>query len=221
MTPEHFLFIPTVFFLGFFFGGMFSQRNRHANESSSENGVIELASPATSVYALGISFLTFASIFVATHMLPLFGGAKALHLILQGKHLFDQRPSFTSSEIYQRLNDYGELGRAMYQRFTYSVDVVFPISFLVFLLVLNRFVGERTTLSQLTRRRLMALPAIWFASDMIENAIVFSLIAQFPGRNEFLSGILGFVTIAKFGLLLLSIMVPAIGSVLFRKKKGI
>ena len=55
-----------------------------------------------------------------------------------------------------------------------------------------------------------ALPFIWFGTDMLENAIVFTLLTQFPMQNEFLGAIVGFVTVAKFSFLLLAIAAPAV-----------
>ncbi len=67
------------------------------------------------------------------------------------------------------------------------------------------------------RKALVALPIVWFGSDMLENTLVFSMISQYPVQNEVLGGILGFVTVAKFSLLLLSIAGPAVFLVVLKK----
>lgn len=207
MTPAHLFFIPTVFFLGFFAGGMATSFFRRASPVDMESGSVH---GQTSAKALLIAFVVFATVFVATHMSPQFGGSKAISVAMHGMPILDQRPSFSSDDVYQRLDAFGMAGRDMYQRFTYSSDVVFPLTLLVFLSLLAKFVAQRSLLSIRWRKALVALPFVWFASDMLENAIVYSLLSQFPVRNDALGGMVGFVTVAKFGLLLLSIAVPAV-----------
>jgi hypothetical protein len=214
MTPAHLFFIPSVFFLGFFAGGIAASFFRPASPVGVESGS---GHGQTSAKALLIAFVVFATVFVATHMSPQFGGAKAISAALHGLPILDQQPSFSSDDVYQRLEAFGMAGRDMYQRFTYSSDLVFPLTLLVFLSLLAKFVAQRSVLSIQWRKALMALPFVWFASDMLENAIVFSLLSQFPTRNDALGGLVGFVTVAKFGLLLLSIAVPAVCLVVLKK----
>ena len=207
MTPAHLFFIPSVFFLGFFAGGMAASFLRPASPAGTERGSVH---GQTSVTALWIAFVVFAIVFVATHMSPQFGGAKAISMAMPGMPILDQRPSFTSDGVYQRLDAFGLEGRAMYRRFTYGSDVGFPLSLLVFLSLLARFAAQRSVRSVGWSKALVALPFVWFASDMLENTMVFSLLSQFPAKNDALGGMLGYVTVAKFGLLLLSIAVPAV-----------
>ncbi len=202
MTPAHIFFIPSVFFLGFLLGGIFASRSKGQARAIQDGG--------PTGQTLVIALVVFAVIFVATHVFPQFGGSKAITVATHGMPILDQRPSFSGNDVYLRLEAFGEIGRAMYQRFTYSVDVIFPLSLLVFLSLLARFVARRTTLNAVARNYFVALPFIWFGSDMLENAIVFTLLAQFPTHSVFLGGIVGFVTVAKFSFLLLAIASPAV-----------
>lgn len=219
MTPEHILFIPTVFFLGFFLGGIVSQINKNSNSINTSKRNLsekEVKSIFTSIYPLGFSFFILISIFIATHVLPFFGGAKALSIISNGKPLFDQRPVFTNLEFYHRLNYFGEAGREMYQRFTYTVDIIFPLALLSFLILLTGFIANRNSFSKKVYFRLLTIPILWFLFDMIENSILFFLIGQFPIQYEFLSANLGIVTYGKFCLLFLSIFLPGVFSIYLR-----
>ncbi len=216
MTPAHVFFIPTVFLLGLFVGGMLSTRLLRSDPAPDADSVVQ-AKP--SVKTLAIAFIVFACIFAATHGYPQFGGAKAISAAAHGIPLLDQRPAFSSIAVFDRLEAIGPIGRGMYQQFTYSVDVIFPLSLLAFLFSLTRFVRQRVTSNKRLRQVLETSPFIWFATDMLENAIVFTLLLQFPARNDFLGSILGFVTVLKFSLLLLSIAGPAIVMVAFRKSE--
>lgn len=216
MTPAHIFFIPSIFFLGFILEGLAGSRSR--SDGSAIAGNTTHSGPL--IRTLVIAFFVFASIFVATHMSPQFGGAKAVTAVMHGMPLFDQRPSFSSADVFQRLDAFGDAGRNMYQRFTYSVDIIFPLSLLVFLSLLARFVNQRVALSAGLRKLLLAIPAIWFSADMLENIIVYTLIAQFPAQNDLLGGSVGYVTVAKFSLLLLSIAGPAILIVARRRERA-
>lgn len=215
MTPAHAFFIPSVFFLGFLFGGIVASRRAPI---AVPQGDAKLSGPTGRT--LMIAFIVFAGIFSATHLFPQFGGSKAISVAVHGMPILDQRPAFSSIDVFQRLEAFGEAGRAMYQRFTYSADIVFPLSLLVFLALLARFAAQRIMLSAAMRNMLVVLPLIWFGADMMENAIVYTLISQFPAKNDYLGEIVGLVTVSKFILLLLSIATPAILLVVMRKDTG-
>lgn len=216
MTPAHVFFIPSVFFLGLLVGAIATARFQRAAPATPHSGSAQVTGK-TSARSVVLAFIVFAVVFAATHLSPQFGGAKAITVAMHGMPILDQRPSFSSADVYARLDAFGPVGRGMYQRFTYSVDVVFPLSLLIFLSLLARFVTQRTGLNAGWRPILLALPFAWFISDMLENAMVFSLIANFPIQNDLLGGIVGYVTAVKFSLLLLSIAVPAVCLVVLQR----
>ena len=152
--------------------------------------------------------LVLVASFAATHLLPLPGGANALHSSLGHQALFDQSPASSTDEVYARLDRYGEAGRQAYARFTYTGDVVFPVVLLAFLLVMARFVAERVMPSKQVRILLLLAPVLWFVSDALENATIYRLILEYPTHNDFLGEALGVVTRTKFGLLLASLVFP-------------
>lgn len=209
MTPAHVLFIPTVFLLGFLLG-------RLLTSSAPQQGA--RAAVKSGVRTLLTAFVAFCGIFAITHFTTLFAGSKAISLAAHGMPLLDQRPSFSSHEVFERLDAFGAVALAMYRRFTYTVDVVFPFSLLILLLLLGRSAARNTSVGAATRKVLTALPVIWFGADMLENTIIFTLIARLPSQEHLLAGVLGFVTVAKFTLLALSITGPAILFIARRKR---
>ena len=224
MPAEHIIYIPMVFLLGFVLGGWLvtrlARRQLPATREPAAGARAEGATrTATSMWPVLSAFAVFASAFISTHIFPLFGGVKAIASATAGLRLLDQQPAFSSAEVYARLTEFGVAGRTLYQQFTYSTDVLFPLTLLVFLLLLARYVSARIALGTRLRRSLLALPLLWFATDMLENAMLFSLLAGFPARNDRLASGLGLVTVGKFVLLLLSISAPLLGSVLLRKSR--
>jgi hypothetical protein len=222
MPAEHIIYIPMVFLLGFVLGSWLVTRLARrqlpeTGEIAAEASAEGATRTATSIWPVLSAFAVFASVFISTHIFPFFGGAKAIVNATAGLRLLDQQPAFSSAEVYARLTEFGVAGRTLYEQFTYSTDVLFPLTFLVFLLLLARYVSARSAFGTGLRRSVLALPLLWFATDMLENAMLFSLLAGFPTRNDLLASGLGLVTVGKFVLFLLSISAPLLCSVLLRK----
>lgn len=193
MTPEHIIFIPTIFLLGLLTGILSSVRR---------------SGGATAVLlTLGIAL----SVFVLNHLTPIPTGVVALHDITGGQPIFDQSPSFDRAEVLARLDAFGADGRALYQRFTYTGDLLFPLSVLLFLLTFARFSARQLARTAIWIPYLTILPIAWFAFDMLENTLVFSLIAAFPDERPALAAILGPVTAIKLLLLPTSLIAQFVG----------
>ncbi|MEO7989272.1 MAG: hypothetical protein ABI663_07005 [Chryseolinea sp.] len=129
---------------------------------------------------------------------------------LNGAAIFDKTPSYSSSEVYHRIASFTPAGIYLYKQFTYTTDVLFPVTMFVFLALLCRYTSQHVGLSRPIQITLLCIPGTWFVSDMLENFIVFRLLQILPAKNEFLAATLGYVTIIKFSLLLLSVSVPGL-----------
>ena len=218
MTIHHLFYIPTVFFLGLVFGALISER-RAGKMTGNGQTKVDSANLVriVSTNVLLFAFLIFAGVFVITHLFPIPYGAKVVQSALGGFPLFDKQPSFSSTEVYDRLQAYSLEGFNEYKRFTYTIDLIFPIAFFYFLFTLSRFFVVRISLSNFLAKAIIALPFIWLGFDLLENSMMFTLLSGIPNRLDFIAGILGFVTATKFGLLLLSILVPPVFLVLGKK----
>lgn len=200
-------FIPLVFLVGVMAGSIFTARFFRSKTAELKTNKTKLPSR---IGQLLVSFAVLMGIFSVTHIVPQWGGSKAITVMAHGTPLLDQQPVFSSREVIERLDAFGLAGREMYRRFTYTIDVIFPVSLFIFLVTIKRFVVQARTLSKRASMVLTGLPITWFAADMIENAIIFTLIGQFPNENLILGGILGYLTVVKFGLLSLSLLFPAV-----------
>jgi hypothetical protein len=202
MTSAHILYIPTIFLLGFLSGSLagkgFNSSDNPANESRITGKVL-----------LG-SFVIFAIVFIGTHFFDIPRSSKALTKALNRLEIFDKKPAYTSTEVYSRMELFPENGRLLYQQFTYTIDILFPLTLFVFLFLLSQFVINRITISRTSQIVLMIVPVLWLSMDFIENAIIFNLLNHFPVKNYTLAGSLGYITITKFSLLLLSILAPTV-----------
>lgn len=149
-------------------------------------------------------------VFAITHYAPIPYGLKDVTTAGGQAQILDLAPAFTRDEVHARLTSFGVEGRAIYQRFAVTTDVAFPMAMLAFLLVFARFASERALHAPAAHYLALAVPIVWFATDMIENLTIFTLIAKYPARIGWLEGNLGCVTIAKRVTLLASIAMPSL-----------
>ncbi|MCV9386017.1 hypothetical protein [Reichenbachiella ulvae] len=216
MTSAHLLYIPIVFSLGLLVGTLLSSNAERSTKSHQKpDGLFPKGS------TLFGSFLIFMAAFVGTHFFEIPRSSKAVSTALNDLEIFDKAPSFSSEEVYSRIASFPLYGMAIYKEFTYTIDVFFPITLLAFLILLSLYVTKRGPISRQFRITLLLIPMIWFVMDMIENYSIYHLLDTFPAKNETLAGMLGYITITKFTLLLLAILIPTIlrtfGKSLLRK----
>lgn len=202
MTSAHILYIPTIFLLGFLTGSLAGKG--FANSDNRANG------PDISGRVLLGSFVIFAFVFVGTHFFEIPRSSKAVTKALNGLEIFDKKPSYTSDEVYSRIQSFPDSGIVLYKQFTYTIDILFPITLFAFLFLLSRFVVKRTAVGRTSQIVLMAIPVFWLSMDLIENTVIFNLLNNFPVKKCVLAGFLGYITITKFSLLLLSILAPTL-----------
>jgi hypothetical protein len=158
-----------------------------------------------SLMPVTLSALVLAGVFAATHLLPIPGGKKAVTAAIDNGRLFDQSPSFDAAEVLVRLEGFGEQGRAAYQTMMYTSDLIFPLAILALLLLTSRYLFLIDGQARLPR--VAALLAVsFFGTDMIENSIIYYLLATFPEASS-LGSLLGIVTSAKFAFLASAVLV--------------
>lgn len=206
MTSAHILYIPIIFFLGFLTGTLTIRKPNGKSNSSILSGK----------FVIG-AFVIFIIAFIGTHFFPIPKSSRAVSIVLNGREIFDKKPSYSAEEVYTRLSEFPKAGIELYKSFTYTIDVLFPLTLLAFLFLLSRFVAGQSTIRKPLKTFASVIPIIWFASDMVENIVIFQLLDRFPERQNFLAGSLGYITITKFTLLLLSVVTPVL-TILLRKK---
>lgn len=206
MTTQHLFYIPTVFLLGFVFGIIFSENRLLRSTNNSDGSFRDRMSKNKLLY----TFLIFILVFIITHLFEIPWGSKQVSSLLNGQEIFDKKPLFSSDEVYTKIGTFSEEGLKVYQRFTYTVDIIFPVSFFVFLLTFAQFVAYRIKKPKLINRIITILPTLWLITDFLENLILYIILSNYPTRYEFLGGIIGVVSAIKFTLLFCSIITPVI-----------
>jgi hypothetical protein len=206
VTREHIYFVPIVFALGVVLGSLLTRHRMSRLASKRFDEEPGVPPPRTTARSLWFPLGVFLLLFAVTHVFGTHGGARNVEDALEGQAIFDQRASFSASEVYARVERFGAAGREAYKRMTFTSDLVFPLALLVFLLQLTRYVGERAPgVPSVVKTALWFFPVAWFLADLIENWTVFQLLDQFPVRDDALASRLGALTHVKFGLLLASV----------------
>lgn len=192
MPWNHLIFIPAVFLIGALAGVLVTTPRTGRSRAL--------------IATLGLFLITL----LVTHAAPIPGGVHALQARVNHQQLFDQHPAFSPAELYDRVAAFGAIGREAYQHFTYSTDLIFPLALFSFLVVLAGFVGERVGSMGTPHRILQLAPILWLATDLVENGIIFFLLAAYPTQHAVPETMLAYVTVSKFVLLLLSFTLPLV-----------
>jgi hypothetical protein len=144
-----------------------------------------------------VSFAAFVVILVVTHAATFPGSLAHLMQVTHAQPILDLKPSFSSAETYQRLQDFGIDGRLAYLQTMLTIDTIFPISAFVFLFLLGRYAASRMRLSSSQARMLKALSIAYLALDFLENLTVVMLLVNYPDRIDVLAANIGFLSVGK------------------------
>ena len=158
----------------------------------------------TFVLATAVAFL----VVFAVHFLDFPGSVPRFREASGGGVLLDASPAFSVDAIYKRLADYGEEGRRSYSFRNVTVDVILPLSMLPFLFLLMRSAVTSLRPRRSFRVLLLSVPLAYVLFDLIENAAVLALLANYPRRMDLPAGSLPYVTLVKRVASLLAIVVP-------------
>ncbi len=154
------------------------------------------------------TFLLLSTVFVGTHLVSYPGSVAHFLKATGGQKILDMQASASAAETYERLAAMGESGRALYLRLIVTVDIVFPIVMLIFLVTLARFAAQRAGLRRWTKAMLVALPVMYFGFDMLENVSSLAMLLRYPDQLVWVAGAIGSLTRAKRGFMLLALVVP-------------
>lgn len=141
--------------------------------------------------------LTFAVVvFALIHFVPFAGSVPHFMRITGGGALFDTKIPSSTTDLYERLEGYGDEGRKEYIFRNLTTDVLLPLAMLPALFMGSRRLNRRFAL-RVTGSVLLALPFAYVALDLVENFTVISLITHYPERQLELASALPIVTMLK------------------------
>lgn len=136
---------------------------------------------------------------ILIHFVDFPGSVPNFRRISHGGQLLDTFPAYTIDELYNRIEEYGEEGRATYLFRLWSIDILLPLSVFPFLLLLGRFGLGSAFFHRSIRFLVFCFPVIYVIFDLCENALLYFTIANFPQRIELASAITVITLIKKAG----------------------
>jgi hypothetical protein len=142
------------------------------------------------------------------HLLQFPGSVPDFHRASGGGVLLDARPAFTPDMTYERLAEYGVAGRPNYLFRNVTVDVALPLSVLPFLVLLIRKAIAPFAIGAGLRAAALTIPLAYVAFDLLENASVLVLLANYPNRMNASATSLPYITVIKRASSLLAIGLP-------------
>ena len=116
--------------------------------------------------------------------------------------ILDVETYYTAAQAYQRLDLFGEGGRAAYQKILMG-DLIYPALLGIFLSVTISLVLRRVLPARSRWHNLNLLPIANLALDYLENILLIILLATFPTHLDGLAMLAGWATLTKhiFGVL--------------------
>ena len=131
----------------------------------------------------------------------------------------DLMPFSKPDKLFAMMDRYGEYGLPFYRNIELTVDIVYPVVYLLFYGLLISWLFERGFAAQSPMRKLNIMPlGAWFC-DLIENAFIVSLIAIYPAQPIILGWVIAALTTIKWTFAGSSILLALIGLVAALKNK--
>jgi uncharacterized membrane protein YhaH (DUF805 family) len=115
---------------------------------------------------------------------------------LSGGELFDTKIAVSSKDVLQRIEGFGDKGRAEYLFRNVTTDIALPLSVIPMLIVCTRQWRNRLR-SRILQISFAFAPLVYLVFDLAENLVVYLLIAKHPDFNETSAEILPWLTIVK------------------------
>jgi hypothetical protein len=165
-----------------------------------------------------IAFLALLATFAVTHLLSFPGSLAHFREATGGQKILDMRASSSATETYERLSAMGDTGRALYLRLILTIDIVFPLAMLAFLLMLAWFAAQRAELPAWASRMVALPPVLYFSLDLLENASVLAMLFLYPDRLDGVASSIGYLTRGKRASMMVAFLAPAVVIVVSRMR---
>jgi len=125
---------------------------------------------------------------------------------------------YSAGDLYAMAESYGDTGRAYYIMQKYTFDILWPVVYLLFFLVVLTYIFRYTGMSRFAHT-VKLLPVYAFLFDLLENLAAAVVMYRYPRPTAVLAHVTSLFSIAKWLLIVLSVAVVAAGLVLCLKKR--
>jgi hypothetical protein len=126
---------------------------------------------------------------------------------------------YSSAELYQMAEAYGETGRATYVKTRYSFDLLWPLVYTAFLLTSLSWLFSGLFKKEEVYQRVNLLPLAALILDYLENLATSVVMLRYPSKTVFIDQIAPLFTLLKWLTLSASFLALAFGLILFLWRK--
>jgi nucleoside-diphosphate-sugar epimerase len=130
--------------------------------------------------------------------------------LTEGAPILDMRPGYSEADAYKLLDVLGETGRAAYLKLLWTVDLILPLLFGLFL---------SAAIQRGAFRRLKWAPFVATALDYAENIAITFLLLGYPLHHPGVVGASSALTLMKFAAYLTAILLAIAGGIVRRPSR--
>ena len=175
------------------------------------NSLFQKIAGAKSFFVLLIAYLIYFPIFFFGNV-PF--GISQIKSYSGGVNILDVETFYNATQAYQRLELFGEGGRAAYLRILMG-DLIYPGLLGLFLSVTITLILRSALPAKSHWHKLNLLPVANLIADYFENLLLITLLLNYPSRLDLLATIAGYVTFVKNMFSMLSFLALSVSVVIW------
>ncbi|MAT41255.1 MAG: hypothetical protein CL609_02860 [Anaerolineaceae bacterium] len=115
---------------------------------------------------------------------------------------------YTTDDLYQMAEAYGEMGRAAYIRARFTFDIIWPLVYTLFLTAFTGWAAAKVFIPGSPWRMLNLIPIFGMLLDYLENISAATVMARFPLRTPVVDFLTPVFTLLKWVFVYASFVVP-------------
>jgi nucleoside-diphosphate-sugar epimerase len=169
---------------------------------SPQAAVVPAAAHRGGRWRVGWLLLSSLAAMIAVNALDFPLSVPALRNLAGGEPILDMRFGYSPRAAYQLLDALGSTGRARYLGMLWTVDLLLPALFALFL-------WSAVSRGALRKWRWVALGA--GAADYLENVAITALLLGYPTHRDALASLASLLTVSKFALYLVALALAVYG----------
>ena len=129
---------------------------------------------------------------------------------------------YTPDSLYDRMERYGQTGRALYTKSSIGLDFVLPFQYSLFFSACAAWILQKLGWREAFRKAVFIAGVVLCCSDWLENVFLLIVVNRFPQKMIALSRLANGMTLLKSALTMLFIAAIAAGfaGLLIRRKRG-
>jgi hypothetical protein len=133
----------------------------------------------------------------------------------------DRHFFYSPDELYAQVATWGAAGRQQYINFRLGLDIGFALTYAAFLITVTGVALRTAWPDNPARRKLLLVPLVPMACDLLENTLGIGLVAAFPRRLDAVAWLTAGITALKWLSLAAAHVVMLYGLAAAARRRGV